>query len=343
MPPLQAITETSDRRHVPVMLPEVLAALQPERGGIFVDGTFGAGGYTSAILANANVQVIAIDRDPNAIVAGQVLVANSGGRLRLVRGAFSDLRALVEDLGHAQVDGVVLDIGVSSMQIDEASRGFSFMKDGPLDMRMSQDGPSAADYVNQLDAEDLANVIFVYGEEPRSRAIARAIVRAREEAKLQTTFDLVKAVERATGPKRAKEHTHPATRTFQALRIFVNAELDELAAALCGAEEILAEGGRLAVVTFHSLEDRIVKRFFAERSGTRPAPSRHAPVLADGPQASFILQQRGAIGVSESEAKQNPRARSAKLRFGIRTAAAAIAFNAKSLGLPQYQLGARGH
>ena len=324
------------------MLPEVLGALQPERGGIFVDGTFGAGGYTSAILASAKAQVIAIDRDPNAISAGQALVANSGGRLRLVQGAFSNIRPLAEDLNHAHVDGVVLDVGVSSMQIDEAGRGFSFMKDGPLDMRMSQDGPSAADYVNQLEAEDLANVIFVYGEEPRSRAIARAIIKAREEAKVLTTFDLVKAVERATGPKRAKDHTHPATRTFQALRIFVNAELDELAAALCGAEEILAEGGRLVVVTFHSLEDRIVKRFFAERSGVRPAASRHAPALAAGPLASFTSQQRGAINVSDEEVRNNPRARSAKLRFGIRTAAAAIAFNAKSLGLPQYQLGARG-
>lgn len=324
------------------MLPEVLAALQPGRGGVFVDGTFGAGGYTSGILASLNAQVIAIDRDPNAVSAGQTLVANSGGRLHLVQGAFSNLRDIAEEFGHTHVDGVVLDIGVSSMQIDEADRGFSFMKDGPLDMRMSQDGPSAADYVNQLEAEDLANVIFVYGEEPRSRAIARAIVQARTETKIATTFDLVKAVERATGPKRAKDHTHPATRTFQALRIFVNAELDELAAALCGAEEILAEGGRLVVVTFHSLEDRIVKRFFAERSGTRPAASRHAPALAEGPQASFTLPQRGAAGVSEAEAGDNPRARSAKLRFGIRTAAAAIAFNAKSLGLPQYQLGARG-
>ena len=324
------------------MLPEVLAALQPGRGGVFVDGTFGAGGYTSGILASLNAQVIAIDRDPNAVSAGQPLVANSGGRLHLVQGAFSNLRDIAEEFGHTHVDGVVLDIGVSSMQIDEADRGFSFMKDGPLDMRMSQDGPSAADYVNQLEAEDLANVIFVYGEEPRSRAIARAIIQARTETKIATTFDLVKAVERATGPKRAKDHTHPATRTFQALRIFVNAELDELAAALCGAEEILAEGGRLVVVTFHSLEDRIVKRFFAERSGTRPAASRHAPALAEGPQASFTLPQRGAAGVSEAEAGDNPRARSAKLRFGIRTAAAAIAFNAKSLGLPQYQLGARG-
>ena len=335
--------EALGSRHLPVMLPEVLAALQPERGGIFVDGTFGAGGYTAAILERSKAEVIAIDRDPNAIAAGQTLLANSGGRLRLFQGTFSNLQEIIADLGHAKVDGIVLDIGVSSMQIDEALRGFSFKSDGPLDMRMSQDGPSAADYVNELAADDLANIIFIYGEEPRSRAIARAIVKVRTEAKLLTTFDLVKAVERATGPQRAKDRTHPATRTFQALRIFVNAELDELAAALCGAEQILAEGGRLVVVTFHSLEDRIVKRFFAQRSGPRPAASRHAPALADGPNSSFSLPQRGSASVSEDEANRNPRSRSAKLRFGIRTTAPAIAFDAQSVGLPQYHLNARGH
>ena len=335
--------EAPGSRHLPVMLPEVLAALQPERGGIFVDGTFGAGGYTAAILGHPKAEVIAIDRDPNAIHAGQTMVANSGGRLRLVQGAFSNLQELVVSDGYSKVDGIVLDIGVSSMQIDEAVRGFSFKSDGPLDMRMSQDGPSAADYVNRLAADDLANIIFIYGEEPRSRAIARAIVKVRTEAKLLTTFDLVKAVERATGPQRAKDRTHPATRTFQALRIFVNAELDELAAALCGAEEILAEGGRLVVVTFHSLEDRIVKRFFAQRSGLLPAASRHAPALSDGPSPSFTSPQRGSAGVSEDEANRNPRSRSAKLRFGIRTAASAIAFDAEALGLPQYHLNVRGH
>ena len=311
-------------------------------GGI-VDATFGAGGYTQAILSSPKTEVIAIDRDPNAIEAGQKMVEGCGGRLRLVQGAFSNLKGLVENLGHTKVQGVVLDIGVSSMQINEATRGFSFKNDGPLDMRMSQQGPSAADYVNQLEADDLANIIFVYGEEPRSRHIARSIVRARDETKLLTTFDLVKAVERATGPQRAKDRTHPATRTFQALRIFVNEELDELAAALSGAEEILSEGGRLVVVTFHSLEDRIVKRFFAQRSGSRRAASRHAPALSDGPSASFTLPQRGSAGVSADEAIRNPRSRSAKLRFGIRTAAPAIAFDAHSLGLPQYHLNTRGH
>ncbi len=343
MSQISTTPEAPGSRHLPVMLPEVLAALQPERGGIFVDGTYGAGGYTAAILEHSNTAVIAIDRDPNAIAVGQALVTNSGGRLRLVQGTFSNLQKIVENLGHAKVEGIVLDIGVSSMQIDEALRGFSFKSDGPLDMRMSQEGPSAADYVNELAADDLANIIFIYGEEPRSRAIARAIVKVRAEAKLLTTFDLVKAVERATGPQRAKDRTHPATRTFQALRIFVNAELDELAAALCGAEQILAEGGRLVVVTFHSLEDRIVKRFFAQRSGPRPAASRHAPALADGPNSSFISPQRGSASVSEDEANRNPRSRSAKLRFGIRTAAPAIAFDAQSVGLPQYHLNARGH
>ncbi len=317
------------------MLAEVLAALQPEKGGLFVDGTFGAGGYTRAILQSPSAQVIAIDRDPSAIAGGQALLQESAGRLRLVHGAFSNLKEIAEDLGLSKLQGVVLDIGVSSMQLDEAERGFSFMKDGPLDMRMAQEGQSASDVVNELEADELADIIFILGEEPRSRAIARAIVRAREEALLVTTFDLVRAIERATGPQRAKDRTHPATRTFQALRIHVNAELEELASALCAAEELLEEGGRLVVVTFHSLEDRIVKRFFAERSGKRPQASRHMPVLAEGAPASFIQTNRNAIAASEDEARTNPRARSAKLRFGIRTAAPAFAFDAEELGLPR--------
>jgi 16S rRNA (cytosine1402-N4)-methyltransferase len=317
------------------MLAEVLAALQSEKGGLFVDGTFGAGGYTRAILQSPSAQVIAIDRDPSAIAGGQALLQESAGRLRLVHGAFSNLKEIAEDLGLSKLQGVVLDIGVSSMQLDEAERGFSFMKDGPLDMRMAQEGQSASDVVNELEADELADIIFILGEEPRSRAIARAIVRAREEAPLVTTFDLVRAIERATGPQRAKDRTHPATRTFQALRIHVNAELEELASALCAAEELLEEGGRLVVVTFHSLEDRIVKRFFAERSGKRPQASRHMPVLAEGAPASFIQTNRNAIAASEDEARINPRARSAKLRFGIRTAAPAFAFDAEELGLPR--------
>ena len=260
-------TSNHNPRHMPVMLPEVLAALALQDGGVYVDGTFGAGGYTRGILGVDGTQVIAIDRDLNAIADGAELVTHSEGRLRLVRGTFGDMQNIISDLGLSKVQGVVLDIGVSSMQIDEAARGFSFMREGPLDMRMGQEGKSAADYVNHLAAEELAQIIFVFGEEPRSRSIAKAIVSARTEAPLMTTMDLVKAVERATGPQRAKDRTHPATRTFQALRIHVNAELDELAQALCAAEEILEEGGRLVVVTFHSLEDRIVKKFFTTRAG----------------------------------------------------------------------------
>jgi 16S rRNA (cytosine1402-N4)-methyltransferase len=229
---------------------------------------------------------------------------------------------------------VVLDIGVSSMQIDEAARGFSFMREGPLDMRMAQSGESAADVVNRYEADALANIIFQLGEEPRSRNIAKAIVKARIEAPLVTTLDLVRAVEAATGPQRAKDRIHPATRTFQALRIYVNSELEELAEALSGAEEILGEGGRLVVVTFHSLEDRIVKRFFASRSGSLPTASRHFPELAKGPAPSFILPQKSHIGASETEADLNPRSRSAKLRVGIRTAAPAFKRDPKDLNFP---------
>jgi 16S rRNA (cytosine1402-N4)-methyltransferase len=318
-------------RHVPVLLTEVLAALAPHDGGLYVDGTFGAGGYTRGILAAADCKVMAIDRDPSAIAAGADLVAASNGRLRLVQNTFGDMASVVDG---QKVHGVVLDIGVSSMQIDEAARGFSFMRDGPLDMRMGQEGKSAADYVNALDAEDLAQIIFILGEEPRSRSIAKAIISARMEAPLLTTLDLVKAVERATGPQRMKDRTHPATRTFQALRIHVNSELDELAQALVAAEEILDVGGRLVVVTFHSLEDRIVKKFFAERSGSLPSNSRHMPVAALGPQPSFTLLHKGHGEAGPQEMLDNPRSRSAKLRSGIRTAAAPFKFDAKAMAVP---------
>lgn len=318
-------------RHVPVMLPEVLAALSPKAGETYVDGTFGAGGYTRGILAAAHCNVIAIDRDPSAIASGAALVEASQGRLQLVHGTFGAMQSIVDG---QKVQGVVLDIGVSSMQIDEAARGFSFMREGPLDMRMGQEGKSAADYVNALDAEDLAQIIFILGEEPRSRSIAKAIVSTRMEAPLLTTLDLVKAVERATGPQRAKDRTHPATRTFQALRIHVNAELDELANALVAAEEVLDVGGRLVVVTFHSLEDRIVKRFFASRSGGKPVNSRHLPASHEGPSPSFELVFKGHQDAGTQEMLDNPRARSAKLRAGIRTAALPIAFDAKAMAVP---------
>ena len=320
--------------HVPVMLAEVLAALAPQDAGIYVDGTFGAGGYTRGILAAAACKVIAIDRDPSAIAAGADLVASSNGRLELVQSTFGEMASLVDD---KKVQGVVLDIGVSSMQIDEAARGFSFMRDGPLDMRMGQVGKSAADHVNGLDADDLAQIIYILGEEPRSRSIAKAIVTARAEAPLLTTLDLVKAVERATGPQRMKDRTHPATRTFQALRIHVNGELDELAQALCAAEDILDVGGRLVVVTFHSLEDRIVKKFFAERSGKLPTNSRHMPASHEGPAASFDLLFKGHKEAGPEENLDNPRARSAKLRCGVRTAAASFKFDAKAMAVPRVE------
>jgi 16S rRNA (cytosine1402-N4)-methyltransferase len=319
--------------HVPVMLADVLDALQPHDGGTYVDGTFGAGGYTRAILQRAATRVIAIDRDPSAIRNGQALLEAHGGRLTLCEGRFADMEMLV---GETAVDGVVLDIGVSSMQIDEAARGFSFLRDGPLDMRMAQQGASAADVVNSLTPETLSNIIYVYGEEPRARAIARAIVAAREDAPITTTFGLVKAIERATGRPRP-DRIHPATRTFQALRIHVNGELDELVEALHAAERMLQEGGRLVAVTFHSLEDRIVKRFFASRGGKLPSGSRHLPDAVKGPEPSFELPVRGHIGAGDEEVATNPRARSAKLRFGIRTAAPAMAPISDQIGvsLPQ--------
>jgi 16S rRNA (cytosine1402-N4)-methyltransferase len=328
-PPMAAALPARFSAHVPVMLAEVLDALQPHDGGTYVDGTFGAGGYTRAILEAADTRVIAIDRDPSAIASGQALVKAQGGRLTLLEGRFADMESLV---GETPVDGVVLDIGVSSMQIDEAERGFSFLRDGPLDMRMAQSGPSAADAVNVLPQEVLSNIIYIYGEEPRARAIARAIVAARAEAPITSTLGLVKAIERATGRPRP-DKIHPATRTFQALRIHVNGELDELVEALHAAERMLREGGRLVVVTFHSLEDRIVKRFFASRAGKLPSGSRHLPGVVEGPEPSFELPFKGHVGASDEEAARNPRARSAKLRAGIRTAAQPMPPIADEIGL----------
>ncbi|MFT3987107.1 MAG: 16S rRNA (cytosine(1402)-N(4))-methyltransferase RsmH [Aestuariivirga sp.] len=315
------------------MLGEVLAALKPSDGEVHVDGTFGAGGYTRAILGAADCRVIAIDRDPQAIRNGQSLVSESEGRLTLIEGRFGDMERLLGQAGVSHVDGVVLDIGVSSMQIDEAARGFSFMKDGPLDMRMAQSGLSAADAVNTMDAEDLSRIIHIFGEEPRARAIARAIVRARSEEPINTTLGLVRAVERATGRQRPQDRTHPATRTFQALRIHVNGELDELVQALHAAEALLAPGGRLVVVTFHSLEDRIVKRFFTSRAGKLPHGSRHLPMAGEGPKASFTLPFKGHLEATEAESKNNPRARSAKLRCGIRTSAPPLPSIAADIGV----------
>ncbi|WP_181707337.1 16S rRNA (cytosine(1402)-N(4))-methyltransferase RsmH [Chthonobacter rhizosphaerae] len=325
--------------HIPVLLDEVLSALRPIEGGVFVDGTFGAGGYTRALLGAGARTVIAIDRDPTAIAAGAALVTESGGRLKLVHGTFSELDAHAEASGHPAVDGVVLDIGVSSMQLDEAERGFSFRQDGPLDMRMSLDGPSAADVVNEMDGRDIALILKLYGEERQAGRIARAIVAARGTAPLTRTRDLVQVCEKVLGAKRFGE-AHPATRTFQAIRIYVNRELDQLVEALAAAERLLPEGGRLAVVTFHSLEDRIVKRFVQDRSRTVAQGSRHLPE-AMVPPATFRLIEKGAVEPSEAECARNPRARSARLRTAVRTAAAPRPVDGRALGLPDVELSDR--
>jgi 16S rRNA (cytosine1402-N4)-methyltransferase len=327
--------QATSARHVPVMLDEVLRHLGVRDGGIYVDGTFGAGGYARAILNAAECRVFGIDRDPDAIRAGASLVAESGGRLKLLHGRFGDLAALLDAEGITEVDGVVLDVGVSSMQIDDAARGFSFLRDGPLDMRMSKEGPSAADAVNTLAPAELGNIIAVFGEEKKARAIARAIAAQRAKAPIETTSALVKAIERVTGPQRGLR-IHPATRTFQALRIHVNGELQELAEALTGAEAKLRSEGRLVIVTFHSLEDRIVKRFFTERAGLLPQGSRHAPQVEAQSPPSFVLPFKGHLDPSEAECETNARARSAKLRAGIRTGAPSWPVDFKSLGVPQF-------
>jgi len=318
-------------RHIPVLLSEVLHSLEPRDGGLYIDGTFGAGGYTRAILGAADCRVIAIDRDPTAIAAGRGLAADHRGRLILAEGRFSELDAIAEGQGVEAADGVALDVGVSSMQLDQAERGFSFMQDGPLDMRMGDTGPNAADVVNTMGEADLARLIFVLGEERKSRAVARAIGRARSEGAITTTGALAEIVARAVGP--LKDGKHPATRTFQALRIYVNGELSELAEGLAAAERILKDGGRLAVVSFHSLEDRIVKRFLAERSKVTQG-SRHMPeVKAEAP--TFRLLTRHPVDPGEEELKVNPRARSARLRAAERTAAPARAIDPASLGVPR--------
>ncbi len=306
-------------RHLPVMLDEALAALEPRSGSVFVDATFGAGGYSRALLA-AGAKVIAIDRDPRAIAAGKTLASESGGRLILVEGRFGDLDRIASRCGHERVDGVILDIGVSSMQLDEAERGFSFLRDGPLDMRMETRGPTAADIVNQAKPKDLTRIIGLLGEERHAGRLSRAICERRTASPFTRTLDLARLAEAALGRKPG-DRIHPATRLFQALRMFVNRELEQLAQALMAAERLLVAGGRLAVVTFHSLEDRIVKRFLADRS-VSAAGSRHLPP-AESYAATFQLDRKAALNPTEAEIAANPRARSARLRFGIRTAAAA--------------------
>jgi 16S rRNA (cytosine1402-N4)-methyltransferase len=306
--------------HAPVLLAEVLEALAPRPGDVIIDATFGAGGYTRAILATG-ATVIALDRDPTVQPYADAVANDYPGKFRLVRTPFSGLAEAFAGSGEVRLDGVVFDIGVSSMQLDQAERGFSFMRDGPLDMRMSDEGETAADIVNSWDHGPLAHIFKLYGDERQSGRVATAILRRRAERPFERTLDLAEVVEKALGGRRGAP-IHPATRVFQALRIAVNDELGELRAGLEAAEAALSPGGRLAVVTFHSLEDRIVKAFLTERTGNAPGGSRHAPVAVETRKPSFTLSFKGAREAGEAERADNPRARSAKLRAAVRTDAA---------------------
>ena len=303
--------------HVPVLLDEVVAAIAPQDGDTIVDATFGRGGYSAAFLDTAPCKVIGIDRDPEAVAAGLASDAAGQGRLIVIEGRFGEMDSLVE----GPVDGVAFDVGVSSPQIDDPQRGFSFRADGPLDMRMARQGATAADVVNTTPEADLANIIYRYGEERRSRRVAKAIVTARAEAPITRTAQLAEIVRRVV--PQSRDGIDPATRTFQALRIHVNDELDELDHGLSAAERLLRPGGRLAVVSFHSLEDRQVKRFLTERSGAAPRASRHLPEAGGGRPPTFRLMQRKPVTPGKAELAANPRARSARLRAAIRTDAPA--------------------
>ncbi|MCB6178619.1 16S rRNA (cytosine(1402)-N(4))-methyltransferase RsmH [Rhodobacter sp. Har01] len=313
--------------HIPVLLTPLIAAVAPVRG-LWIDGTFGAGGYARGLLAAGADRVIGIDRDPLAQKLAAAWLPDFPA-ITLKTGTFSDLDTLAGE----PVDGVVLDLGVSSMQLDRPERGFSFQKDGPLDMRMGQDGPSAADLVNTAPEEVLADILYHYGEERASRRIARALVAARADAPIATTLRLAEIVARCL-PRPKPGDSHPATRSFQALRIAVNTEFEELAQGLAAAERILKPGGKLAVVTFHSLEDRIVKRFFQLASGAEPEANRYAPARG-AVQPRFRLVNRKAIAADPDEVARNPRSRSAKLRVGERTDAPPLALPPAALGLPE--------
>ncbi|WP_303979913.1 16S rRNA (cytosine(1402)-N(4))-methyltransferase RsmH [Dongia mobilis] len=311
----------SDVRHQPVLLAEVVAALGadnlgPQDGAIYVDGTFGAGGYSRAILEAANCTVFAIDRDPDAIAGADALVRQFEGRLHVIEGRFGDMVDLLAARGITAVAGVTLDLGVSSMQLDEAERGFSFRFDGPLDMRMEQAGESAADIVNQMAERPLADLIFTFGEEKKARRVAKAIVAARALAPITTTGRLAEIVRRAVGPA-GPDRIDSATRTFQALRIAVNDEMGEIDRGLEAAEKLLAPGGRMAIVSFHSLEDRRVKHFMREHAGRNPKGSRHLPELSETVATLRLIDPQG-ITASEAEIRANPRARSARLRVAER-------------------------
>jgi 16S rRNA (cytosine1402-N4)-methyltransferase len=317
--------------HIPVLLDEVMEALAPIAGGVFIDGTFGAGGYSRRLLDRGAAQVIAIDRDAQALAAGAALVKEAGARLVLVEGMFADLDRIAEAHATGPVTGVVLDIGVSSMQIDQAGRGFSFLHDGPLDMRMASSGHSASDLVNRADERGLADIIFHLGEDRAARRIARTIVAARLGEPITRTSQLARIVTGCMPPQRPGQ-IHPATRTFQALRIAVNDELGQLVGALQAAESVLAPGGRLVIVTFHSLEDRIVKRYFRIASGQEGQGSRHGP--AGQRPAPRYQRPAKAVQAGAAEVRLNPRARSARLRSAVRTDAPPMRIAADRLGLP---------
>jgi 16S rRNA (cytosine1402-N4)-methyltransferase len=326
-----AAATSPDAPHIPVLLRPLLAAVAPVTG-TWLDGTLGAGGYARGLLEAGAGQVIGVDRDPLALDMARGWGAEYGDRLRLVQGNFAQMDDYATDL-----DGVVLDLGVSSMQLDEAARGFSFMKDGPLDMRMSQSGPTAADLVNETPEAELANIIFLYGEERASRRIAKSIVRVREDAPIETTLQLAGIVERCL-PRPKPGQTHPATRTFQAIRIAVNDEYGALIEGLEAAERALKPGGQLAVVTFHSIEDRMVKRFLQIRAGATGGGSRHAPKI-EQPDPQFTLKSRKAIVADAQELDENPRARSAKLRVATRTEAPAGHIDRSAIGMPMLKGG----
>jgi 16S rRNA (cytosine1402-N4)-methyltransferase len=302
--------------HIPVLLNEVIDGLSIKKGGVYVDATFGNGGYSCAILDENDCEVIAFDRDPNVIKNSKSIIEKYKGRLKIIKGCFGNMEELLNENNISKVDGIVFDIGVSSMQIDTPQRGFSFMKDGPLDMRMSQDGISAYDVVNIFEEKQLADIIYKYGQEKKSRTIAKAIVLDRKEKPFETTKDLSGLLERIV--KKSKDKIHPATRTFQALRIFVNNELGELEKGLEAAKNKLNDNGKLIVVTFHSLEDKIVKKFINKNSGNTPNPSRYLPSVNQTSDRIFDKVTRKPITATKREIKLNPRSRSAKLRIAVK-------------------------
>jgi len=324
-------------RHIPVLLPSMLKALKPVDGGVYVDGTFGAGGYARAILMAGDTRVIGIDRDPDAIRDARAMLREFGSRLDVAHGHFSKMSEFIAAKNLGGVDGVVLDIGVSSMQLDTAERGFSFRADGPLDMRMSKSGPTAADLVNGLAEEEIANLLWLFGEERKSRHIARAIVDQRREKLFSTTLELADLIAKIVKVS-PREKKHPATRSFQALRIYLNDELGELLGGLNDATSCLKPGGRIVVVSFHSLEDRIVKSYIKAAAARVPNQSRYLPDVHKEVCPSLRIINSKPVKASDEEIKDNIRARSAILRFAIRTEHPSLVFDETSLGLKSFQL-----